>query len=113
MKASNSWIGDDGNCVLSWFSSVQAGKTDSDQRLASARRSMMTDRSAPDSDWNVSFWFVVSKSVARCSARHPGRGDFLSMIEKAMSIMTIVFVLIILLFGFDSAGRVKSPRGPQ
>jgi hypothetical protein len=63
MKASNSWIGDDGNCVWSWFSSVQAGKTDSDQRLDSARRSMMTDRSAPDSDWNVSFWFVVSSPL--------------------------------------------------
>jgi hypothetical protein len=63
MKASNSWIGDDGNCVWSWFSSVQAGKTDSDQRLANARRSMMTDRSAPDSDWNVSFWFVVSSPL--------------------------------------------------
>jgi hypothetical protein len=50
------------------------------------------------------------KSVAGYSARHPGRGDFLSMIEKAMSIMTIVFVLIILLFGFDSAARVKTRR---
>ncbi len=39
------------------------------------------------------------ESVARCSARHPGRGDFLSMIEEAMSITPIVFILIILLFG--------------
>ena len=30
-----------------------------------------------------------------------------------MSITLIVFVLIILLFGFDSTGQVKSPRGPQ
>jgi hypothetical protein len=50
------------------------------------------------------------KSVARCSARHPGRGDFLSMIEETMSTMTIVFVLIILLFGFDSTGEVKTRR---
>jgi hypothetical protein len=60
MKTSNSWIGDDGTCVWSWFSSVQAGKTDSDQRLASARRTMKTDLSALDSHWNVSFWFAVS-----------------------------------------------------
>jgi hypothetical protein len=43
------------------------------------------------------------KSAARCSGRHPRRGDFLSMIEEAMSITLIVFVLIILLFGFHSA----------
>src|SRR6266704_4140565 len=48
------------------------------------------------------------KSVARCSGRHPGRGDFLSMIEEAMSTMTIVFVLIILLFGFDSTEQVRT-----
>jgi len=43
------------------------------------------------------------ESVARCSARHPGRGDLLSMIEKAMSTTPIVFILTILLFGFDSS----------
>jgi NADPH:quinone reductase-like Zn-dependent oxidoreductase len=37
--------------------------------------------------------------------RTPGR-DF-SGIDEAMSITPIVFVLIILLFGFDSAGPVK------
>jgi len=47
------------------------------------------------------------KSVARCSGRHPGRGDFLSMIEEAMSTTPIVFILIILLFGFDS-GRIRT-----
>jgi hypothetical protein len=50
------------------------------------------------------------KSVARCSARHPGRGDFLSMIEETMSITPIIFVLVILLFGFDSTGQVKTRR---
>jgi hypothetical protein len=30
------------------------------------------------------------------------------MMEEAMSIMPIVFVLIILLFGFDSTGQVKT-----
>jgi hypothetical protein len=48
------------------------------------------------------------KPVARCSARHPGRGDFLSMIEEIMSTTPIVFILIILLFGFDSAGHVRT-----
>jgi len=32
------------------------------------------------------------------------------MIEETMSTMTIVFVLIILLFGFDSTGQVKTRR---
>ena len=32
------------------------------------------------------------------------------MIEETMSTMTIVFVLIILLFGFDSTGEVKNRR---
>jgi hypothetical protein len=50
------------------------------------------------------------ESGDRCSARHPGRGDFLSMIEEAMSITPIIFVLVILLFGFDSAGQVKTRR---
>jgi len=64
MKTSNSWIGEDGNCVWSWFSYVQAGKTESDQRLASATRSMKTDRSsAPESGWDISFWFAVSSPL--------------------------------------------------
>jgi hypothetical protein len=50
------------------------------------------------------------KSVARCSAGHPGRGDFLSMIEEIMNTMTIIFVLVILLFGFDSTAEVKTRR---
>jgi hypothetical protein len=48
------------------------------------------------------------KSVARCSSRHPRLGDFLSMMEGAMSITPIVFILIILLFGLDSTGQVKT-----
>ena len=31
------------------------------------------------------------------------------MIEEAMSITPIIFVLVILLFGFDSTGQVESP----
>jgi hypothetical protein len=53
------------------------------------------------------------KSVARCSARPSRGGDFLSMIEEAMSITPIIFVLLILLFGFDLTGQVEIPRGPQ
>ena len=34
--------------------------------------------------------------------------DSLSIIEEAMSIMPIVFVLIILLFGFDSTGQIEA-----
>jgi len=32
------------------------------------------------------------------------------MIEETMSTMTIIFVLVILLFGFDSTGQVKTRR---
>jgi hypothetical protein len=35
------------------------------------------------------------------------------MIDEAMSITPIVFVLIILLFGFDLAGQLKRPRGAR
>src|SRR5215469_2470069 len=43
-------------------------------------------------------------SVAGCSSRHARLGDFLSMMQETMGITLIVFVLIILLFGFDSTG---------
>ena len=32
------------------------------------------------------------------------------MIEEAMSITATIFVLVILLFGFDSAGQIKTRR---
>jgi hypothetical protein len=48
------------------------------------------------------------KSIARCSSRYGGFGDFLSMMEEAMSVTPIVFVLIIVLFGFDSTRQVKT-----
>ena len=48
------------------------------------------------------------KSVARCSGRNSRRCDFLSLTEQAMSITLIICVLVILLFGFDSAGQVKT-----
>jgi hypothetical protein len=32
------------------------------------------------------------------------------MIEETMGTMTIVFLLVILLFGFDSTGQVKTRR---
>jgi|SRR5215472_7437522 len=47
-------------------------------------------------------------SVAGCSSRHARLGDFLSMMEEAMGITLIVFVLIILLFGFGSTGQIKT-----
>jgi hypothetical protein len=50
------------------------------------------------------------ESVDWCSAGLPRRGDFLSIIEEAMSITPIIFLLVILLFGFDSAGQVNTRR---
>jgi len=32
------------------------------------------------------------------------------MIEEAMGMISIIFVLVILVFGFDSAGQVKPHR---
>ena len=39
--------------------------------------------------------------------------DFLSLTEQAMSITLIICVLVILLFGFDSAGQVNARRTTQ
>jgi hypothetical protein len=50
------------------------------------------------------------QSIGWCSGQSARCGDFLSMIEEAMSIMPIVFLLVILLFGFDSTGQVKTRR---
>jgi len=52
------------------------------------------------------------ESVDWCSARVPRRGDFLSMMEEAMSIAVILFLLIILLFGFDSTEHARDLAGP-
>jgi len=57
--------------------------------------------------------FCRLESVDWCSARLPRGGDFLSVTQEAMSITPIVFVLIILLFGFDLTGQLKRPRGPR
>jgi hypothetical protein len=48
------------------------------------------------------------ESAARCSPRFARSGDFSSMIEEAMSITPIIFVLVILLFGFDSTEQVRT-----
>jgi len=48
------------------------------------------------------------KSIAGRSLRHSRRSDLLSMIEEAMSITPIIFVLIILLFGFDSTEQART-----
>ncbi len=53
------------------------------------------------------------ESVDWCSARFPRRCDFLSMTEETMSITAIIFVLIILLFGFDSTGQGQNPLETQ
>ena len=71
---------------------------------------MKTNSIAQDSGWNVSFWFAVSSPLLGVLLGLPRRGDFLSMIEEAMSITPIIFVLMILLFGFDSTGRSR-PAG--
>ena len=71
---------------------------------------MKRNPSTKDSDWNVSFWFAVSSPLLSVLLGILAAAIFLSMIEETMSTMTIVFVLIILLFGFDSTGQVKTRR---
>src|SRR5438874_6622504 len=50
------------------------------------------------------------ESVARCSPRRARRGDFFPVIEQAMSITPIVFILVILLFGLDSPDRSRAAK---
>ena len=69
---------------------------------------MKTNPTAKESGWDCFLLVCRLESVAWCSARLPRRGDFLSLTEEAMSITLIIFLLIILLFGFDSAGQVKT-----
>ena len=71
---------------------------------------MKTNSIAQESGWRVSFWFAVSSPLLGVLLGLPRRGDFLSMIEEAMSITPIIFVLVILLFGFDLTGQVKTRR---
>jgi hypothetical protein len=54
--------------------------------------------------------FCGLKSIARRSPRPPRLGDFWPVTQEAMSITPIIFVLLILLFGFDSTGEVKTRR---
>jgi hypothetical protein len=64
--------------------------------------------------WLARFLLVRRlESVARCPSRHSGRGDFLSLMEGAMSITPIICFLVILLFGFDLTGHVEILWGPQ
>ncbi len=65
---------------------------------------MKTNSIAQESGWNVSFWFAVSSPLLGILL-----GTLAAMIQEVMSI-TIIFVLVILLFGFDSTGEVKTRR---
>ena len=66
---------------------------------------MKTNAIAQDSGWNISFWFAVSSPLLGILL-----GTLAAMIQEVMSI-TIIFVLVILLFGFDSTGEVENPEG--
>jgi len=68
---------------------------------------MKRNPTAQEPGWRVSLLVSRLKPSARCSAWHPGRGGFLSMMEGAMSVAVILFLLIILLFGFDSTEHAR------
>src|SRR5205814_10202124 len=51
------------------------------------------------------------ESIDWYSARLPRRGDFFSLTEQAMSITLIIFVLVILLFGFDLTEHARDLAG--
>jgi hypothetical protein len=61
------------------------------------------------SHWNISFWFAVLSALLGVLLGSL-TGDFLPITEQAMTITLILFILIILLFGFDSARQVKTNR---
>ena len=71
---------------------------------------MKTNLTAEESGWRVSFWFAVSSPLLGVLLGLLAAAIFLSMMEEAMSRTPIIFVLVILLFGFDSAGQVKTRR---
>ena len=71
---------------------------------------MKRNPSTKDSGWDISFWFAVSSPLLGVLLGLLAAAIFLSMIEEAMSRTPIIFVLVILLFGFDSAGQVKTRR---
>jgi hypothetical protein len=54
LRLRNCSIADDGACLWSWFSSVQA---------AAHNEHGDRTRTAHDSDWSVSFWFAVSSPL--------------------------------------------------
>jgi hypothetical protein len=58
----------------------------------------------------ISFWFAISSPLLGVLVGILAAAILLSMIEGAMSITPIVLVLIILLFGLDSTGQVKTRR---
>jgi hypothetical protein len=58
---------------------------------------------AKEPAWDVCFWFAVSSPFLGVLL-----GILAGMNEEVMSIISIIFVLVILLFDFDSAGQVKT-----
>ena len=71
---------------------------------------MKTNAIAQESGWRVSFWFPVSSPLIGVLLAFLAAAIFLPMIEEAMSLAPINFVLVILLFGFDSAGKSRPVR---
>jgi len=71
---------------------------------------MKRNPSTKDSGWDISFWFAVSSPLLGVLLGVLAAAIFLSMMEEAMSRTPIIFVLVILLFGFDLAGQVKTRR---
>ena len=69
---------------------------------------MKTDPTAQESGWRVSFWFAVSSPLIGVLLAFFAAAIFLSLIEEVMSITLIICVLVILLFGFDSTGQVRT-----
>ena len=71
---------------------------------------MKTNPTAKESGWRVSFWFAVSSPLLGVLLGFLAAAIFCRWPEEAMSITPIIFVLLILLFGFDLTGQVEIPR---
>jgi hypothetical protein len=66
-----------------------------------------TNSIAQDSGWSFSFWFAISSPFVGVLLGLLAAAIVCRWPEKAMSITAIIFILIILLFAFDSKGQVK------
>ena len=71
---------------------------------------MNTNPTTQESGWRVSFWFAVSSPLIGVLLAFLAAAIFVDDRGNHEHNDNVVFVLIILLFGFDSTGQVEADR---